>query len=101
MKTIQEYEIVDHGIEHEQYFQGCGTAFTRFETVATGIGNGLKQALNDAADQLAEQGYEISNELQSEIDSLDSKETEETHTDCGDEECYSQDVYYYASIRVR
>jgi len=102
MKTIQEYEIVDHGIEHEQYFQGCGFSYTRFETVSTGIGNNLVEALNDAMEGLVQQGYEISNALEVEVDSLpNSTETEETHTDCDDEECYSQDVYYYASIRVR
>lgn len=101
MKTIQEYEIVDHGIEHEQYFQGCGVSFTKFETVSTGIGNSLQKALNDAAEGIAQQGYEISAELEKEIENANNTSNELNHTDCDDDNCYSEGVYYYASIRVK
>ena len=106
MKKVTEYEIVDHGIEYEQYFQGCGVSFTKFETVATGIGNSLQEALNDAVEGIAQQGYEIPNELEQEINKADNtnhaEEGNETeHTDCGDDDCFSADVHYYASIRVK
>ncbi len=45
-KPIAEFEIVDHGIEHEQYFQGCGVSLTEFTDVATGIGNDAEEALD-------------------------------------------------------
>jgi hypothetical protein len=51
MKLI-EYEIIDHGMEHSQYFQGCGTSHTRFTHVWTGIGDSAKEAYNDALDQM-------------------------------------------------
>lgn len=84
-----EYEIVDHGIEHEQYFQGCGVAFTKYTAVFTGIGNSLREALDDAASQLAEQGFEIPTELAAEIEESTSIDMR-THVD----------QHYYASIRV-
>jgi len=52
MKVI-EYEIINHGMEHSQYFQGCGTSFTRFTHVWTGIGDSSKEAYNDALEQMA------------------------------------------------
>ena len=52
MKVI-EYEIINHGMEHSQYFQGCGTSFTRFTHVWTGIGESSKEAYNDALEQMA------------------------------------------------
>ena len=58
MKTA-EYEIVDHGFDAEQYFQGCGTAFTSFTEVATGIGETKREAFDDALEQLACGGWEV------------------------------------------
>ena len=51
-KRAIEYEIINHGPEHSDYFQGCGTSFTDFDEVATGIGNNAKQAYEDAVEQL-------------------------------------------------
>jgi hypothetical protein len=53
VKTITEHEIRNHGVEHSQYFQGAGTAFTRFDACYTGIGDSLGEALDDAVEQLA------------------------------------------------
>lgn len=39
MKAINEIEIVDHGLDHSQYFQGCGVFGTNFNDVVTGIGD--------------------------------------------------------------
>ena len=50
---IDEYEIIDHGIEHEQYYQGCGVAFTHFDYIHTGCGDSFNDALDDAFDQIA------------------------------------------------
>lgn len=49
MTTVTEFEIINHGYEHGQYFQGCGVAFTRFERCATGIGANAAEAYADAA----------------------------------------------------
>lgn len=52
-RTITEFQLVDHGIEHEQYFSGCGIAFTPFEYVATGCGNNPAEAVDDCLEQIA------------------------------------------------
>jgi hypothetical protein len=35
---ITEFEVIDHGIDGSQYFQGCGVAYTKFKYVVTGCG---------------------------------------------------------------
>ncbi len=52
-------EIINHGIEHSQYFQGCGTSFSVFNICYTGAGSNAKEAYEDAVEQC----------YQSEIDS--------------------------------
>jgi len=47
------YEIVDHGIDHSQYFRGCGVFYTKFDHCATGSGFDFHEALNDALEQVA------------------------------------------------
>jgi len=59
MRLIGEFEIVDHGIEHEQYWQGCGLTFTAYEDIATGIGEDFAEAVGDALDALAENGWNV------------------------------------------
>ena len=88
-KKIIAYEIVDHGVEHEAYFQGCGVAFTKYDEVYTGIGNSLREALEDAAEQAATNGVEIPSKLDDEISlALEREYNEPEH-------------WYYASIRVK
>ncbi len=59
MKKINRYEIVDHGVDGSQYFQGCGVSFTDFDYVVTGSGNSYKEALDDAMNQLADSDYDV------------------------------------------
>ena len=58
MRAIGNFQLVDHGIEHEQYFQGCGVAWTEFIDVATGIGSNPAEAIDDCLEQLASAGWE-------------------------------------------
>src|SRR5207248_7017098 len=60
MRRIEDFELVDHGIDHEQYFQGCGVAFTDYTDVATGIGDNPAEAIDDALDQLAQNNWDVS-----------------------------------------
>lgn len=39
-----DYEIVNHGYDHCQYFQGCGTYGTPFDEVFTGCADNAKEA---------------------------------------------------------
>lgn len=96
-KKIEAYEFINHGIENEQYFQGCGVSFTEFEDVATGIGNNYHEALDDALESLAHAwNVESNTELLAELAAI--KEV------CGNDKWFediSDDAHYYASIRVR
>ena len=56
LPAIEDYKIVDHGIDGEQYFQGAGTAYTQWNDCYTGIGDSPAQALGDALEQLATEG---------------------------------------------
>jgi hypothetical protein len=98
MKNINEFEIVVHGIEHSDYFQGCGVAFTKFNECYTGIGNNASEALEDALEQAEQSGY---NTEGIKVDQPYVKETELTHTDCNDDECYSEGMYYFVSVRIK
>lgn len=60
MKKVTGYEIVDHGFESPQYFQGCGTAFTEFDDVATGVGDTAREAFEDACESLAQNDWDTS-----------------------------------------
>lgn len=51
MIAIDEHEIVDYGIDHCQYFQGAGTAFTKWDHVYLGAGSNAYEALEDALEQ--------------------------------------------------
>ena len=60
-KTIGEFEVIDHGIEHEQYFRGCGLSHSTFTGIATGCGNDPREAVDDAIEQLACGGWDVTN----------------------------------------
>ena len=47
------WEIIDHGIDHSQYFQGCGVSYTEFDHVATGCGETPLEAIDGALDAIA------------------------------------------------
>lgn len=88
MKIITEYQIINHGVQNEQYFQGCGVSFTRFTDVSTGIGESACVAMEDALESLAQNDYDVSsivNDLSNELT------VEEDQADC----------YHYVSVRVR
>lgn len=51
MKT-ENYEIINHGYDHSQYFPGCGTAFTKYDFCVTGAGDNAAEAYQDALDQV-------------------------------------------------
>ena len=60
MKKVKEYQVIDHGFDAEQYFQGCGTAYTDFEDVATGTGETAREAFDDALEGLAQSDWDVS-----------------------------------------
>jgi hypothetical protein len=88
MKTIEKYQIINHGVQNEQYFQGCGVSHTEFTDVSTGIGNNAHDALEDALHSLA-----------------DDWDTEPIKNDLSGEQTVFEkdgcDCYHYVSVRVK
>ena len=95
MRTVLLYEIIDHGVEHEQYFQGCGVAFTEFEEVFTGTGDSPHEALEDALEQAAMADWDVVGIENGLSPSSDIPEPEEGEEDCPCE------IWHYASIRLK
>lgn len=96
---VTEFEVLDHGIDHAQYFQGCGVCFTRFENVSTGCGNNFQEAIDDALEQIACQfsGIDFPEFEQSIKDKLGIKTVAWPDTVCVPED--SEGLFYYVSIR--
>jgi hypothetical protein len=92
MKTkVTDFEVVDHGIDGSQYFQGCGVALTRYEHVATGCGDNFREALDDCLEMMA-QSDDIANLESLIVADIDAYGKESVPED-------SEDTYYYVSIR--
>ncbi len=89
---ITSFQVVDHGIEHAQYFQGCGVAFTEYDECVTGCGNDAAEALEDAIESLCQTEDVTTAQAEAmhlEIDSADSDTVPED----------SEELCYYVSIR--
>ncbi len=91
-RTIKDFEIINHGVEHSQYFQGCGVSHTSYTDVATGIGDTPSEALNDALEQLAANGWDVE-PIDSELELCPAQRLEwlgeeyDAHEDCAPENC--------------
>ena len=58
MKQISDFEIVNHGIDNSQYFQGCGTYRTNFLFCSTGCGESAKDAFEDCIEQIFQMDFD-------------------------------------------
>lgn len=90
MKPISQYEVIDHGICHSDYFQGCGVAFTSYEECYTGIGDNPSEAIADALEQAAQCGWDV-DAIDNDGGSGELEEWENTHTPSASRE-FSIDV---------
>lgn len=83
MNKPTDHQILDHGVNGSQYFQGCGTYGTEYTHVYTGIGDSAHEALEDALEQAATSDWEteeIHNDLSKDISiPEDAKEESELH----------------------
>ena len=75
---ITDYGLVDHGSEHEQYFMGCGVAFTNFTECVTGVGDSQRASVEDALEQMAQNGDILGLDL-SEYSDEPLEDNEEIH----------------------
>ena len=90
MRAVSNYELVFHGMETPDYFQGCGVAFTPFDECFTGIGASQKEALEDATEQLATAGFEVLKLLEADIERASTEPVPEEGA-----------WWQYVSIRVK
>jgi hypothetical protein len=89
---ITKFELISHGFDHSQYFQGCGTSFTEFDHVQTGCGGSEKEAFEDALEQLC-MNHSGVNTWDIEVEA--GKLSQETPKDIPED----NEVYFYYSIR--
>lgn len=90
---MKKYEIISHGMERSDYFQGCGVSFTSFDHCITGIGSNEKEAYEDAVEQV----YKVDDNadalrLPTRPRGIRSRPTVPAS---------SEDLYFYVSIRWR
>lgn len=86
MRKVADHSVTDHGVEHSQYFQGDGIAFTEYTDCATGCGNSAFEAMEDALEQLASNGWDVEcipNDLSDDVTTVED------------------DFYHYVTIKVR
>ena len=88
MKKIKDYSITDHGVEHEQYFQGDGVSFTKYTDCATGVGSSAYEALEDAIDSLVQGDWDVAVIVNNLSKETDVPEDADAH-------------YHYVTIKVR
>lgn len=102
-KPVVAYDVVDHGIDHEQYFQGCGVCGTEYVDCFTGIGDDAAEALDDAIDSACQSGYKFSDDdYNGAMDDLSDRKSSVSllASKAGEHEDYDSH-HYYVSIRVR
>lgn len=58
-KIVEDFQIINHGIEWSDYFRGCGVIGTTFDEVFTGTGDNPKEALENALEQAASSGWVV------------------------------------------
>ena len=87
-----KYEIVNHGWEHSQYFQGCGTSFSDFDNVVTGCGVNAVEAYADAVEQVY-MNYDDADKLKLPKRPKGIRVRDKVPAN------YDEDFYWYVSIR--
>ena len=97
-RPVVEFELVDHGIEHEQYFQGCGTSCTPYTGCATGVGDNPADAIEDALDSLAMDDWDVEGMYECIMDELGVNKLPKTPRVLAK---HGEEAHYYFSIRVK
>ena len=116
MNHIKEFQLIDHGVDGSQYFQGCGVSCTGWNGAFTGFGSTFQEALDDAIEQACEEwlvnvddiAYEYSHvkEDQRTRSVCEWTECEHRHThesndgDCC-EHCEACELHYYITLMLK
>lgn len=99
MRRIVDYTIVDHGVDHAQYFQGEGPFFSMWDDVATGAGENAKEAYEQAVEQLAQDDWDV-DKLPKRPRGISTK-MKVRRADIEDGDSDESEIHYYVSIKVR
>jgi hypothetical protein len=92
---IEEYEIVDYGVEHGQYFQGAGVTFSQWMDCYVGVGANYNEAARDAIDNCATSGWDTTT-----IEDIPEDYSNVAHKDCPEDDDMCE-LNYYAILYVR
>ena len=92
---LKSTQVINHGWDHSDYFQGCGVSFTRFTHVVTGCGSDAKGAFEDAVDQ----AYQLEDLSPADRDKLPVRPRGIRKSDKVPAHC-DENVYWYVSIRM-
>ena len=92
-----DYSIDDMGVDHPQYFQGAGTAFTNWEECFVGVGNTPYEALEEALDNAACNEWDVETIPNNLSDESDISEPEENE-DEGEE---PSELQHYVALYLR
>lgn len=106
------FDIIDHGIDHSEYFQGFCVSHTVFDHAETGCGETPAEALDDALEQIAmthgDKGRELIEIIETSKDYVHIKEdstsvyqylVQSGEITDGDDYPDGCDLHYYVSIR--
>lgn len=104
MKTIGEFELIDHRIEHFQYFQGCGIVHTNFGNVVTGIGDNPTEAIDNCLEQMAQGDFDTEGmeaRIMAQEGWKEIPETPSLYDECDEceDDCNYCKTHYHMSIR--
>ena len=90
---IKSFDVVNHGWHHSDYFQGCGTSFTRYTHAFTGIGHNAKEAFEDAIEQACMSLPSVDH------DRLPVRPRGIRKSDCVPTHC-DENVYWHVTLRL-
>lgn len=100
MKTIGDFQVIDHGIESSQYFQGCGVAWTGFKNIVTGIGSDPADAICNCLNQICQEDFDTEG-MEARIIAQEglTKLPTTPNTDKYHEENEESEMWYHVSLR--
>jgi hypothetical protein len=103
LPSIGEFEVIDHGVHHCQYFQGCGVAYTKYDLCITGCGMAsAREAFEDVLEQLCSIGYSVPDALSDYAAELtENDDVSQSYRDCGEDVPEDSELYYYVSVRLK
>jgi hypothetical protein len=103
MATVKAFEFRDYGVDHAQYFQGAGTAYTDWDQVYVGVGDSAFEAGKDALDSLCSGAEHVTMEtfldLEARASELDN--AEDAHAECDLDDDDGCELNHYVALFVQ